>query len=180
MEYVIEANDSDDMRSWLATIRYCMRSTPTVQLPGGETQLTAMPNLTSIPASPPPATTVSAICIDAFYLNTKNLIFFQCTLNSNICGSTTILNETAPVSSQPVSSTTTTTITNPSNNLHLQLESTTRAGGERTSTSSNFELTEGDLESVLEIDTDLTAMMRKRTIHQRTFEEVINAFFDSR
>jgi len=26
-EYVIEAHDSDDMRSWLATIRYCMRST---------------------------------------------------------------------------------------------------------------------------------------------------------
>lgn len=33
MEYVIEANDTDDMRSWLATIRYCMRSTPTSQLP---------------------------------------------------------------------------------------------------------------------------------------------------
>ena len=26
MEYVIEAKDTDDMRSWLATIRYCMRS----------------------------------------------------------------------------------------------------------------------------------------------------------
>lgn len=59
MEYVIEATDSDDMRSWLATIRYCMRSTPTVQLPGVETQLTAMPNLTTLPASPPLATTVS-------------------------------------------------------------------------------------------------------------------------
>jgi hypothetical protein len=33
MEYVIEARDTDDMRSWLATIRYCMRSTPTSQLP---------------------------------------------------------------------------------------------------------------------------------------------------
>ncbi|XP_018321637.1 SH2B adapter protein 2 [Agrilus planipennis] len=29
MEFVIEAHDTDDMRSWLATIRYCMRS------PGG-------------------------------------------------------------------------------------------------------------------------------------------------
>ena len=27
LEYVIEARDTDDMRSWLATIRYCMRST---------------------------------------------------------------------------------------------------------------------------------------------------------
>ena len=26
MEYVIEARDSDDMRSWLATIKYCMRA----------------------------------------------------------------------------------------------------------------------------------------------------------
>lgn len=37
---------------------YCvnkgMRSTPTVQLPGSvDTQLTAFPNLTTIPASPP-------------------------------------------------------------------------------------------------------------------------------
>lgn len=28
MEYVIEAYDIDDMRSWLATIRYCMRAQP--------------------------------------------------------------------------------------------------------------------------------------------------------
>lgn len=26
MEYVIEAHDTDDMRSWLATVKYCMRS----------------------------------------------------------------------------------------------------------------------------------------------------------
>jgi hypothetical protein len=26
MEYVIEAHDTDDMRSWLATIKYCMRA----------------------------------------------------------------------------------------------------------------------------------------------------------
>lgn len=56
MEYVIEAANSDDMRSWLATIRYCMRSTPTVQVQGVEA-LTAMPNLTTIPASPPPNAT---------------------------------------------------------------------------------------------------------------------------
>lgn len=28
MEFVIEAYDTDDMRSWLATIRYCIRSAP--------------------------------------------------------------------------------------------------------------------------------------------------------
>ncbi|KAH8311612.1 hypothetical protein KR044_007224 [Drosophila immigrans] len=31
MEYVIEAGSQDDMRSWLATIRYCMRTPPTQQ-----------------------------------------------------------------------------------------------------------------------------------------------------
>lgn len=33
MEYVIEASDVDDMKSWLATIKYCMRSPPTTQPP---------------------------------------------------------------------------------------------------------------------------------------------------
>lgn len=46
-----------------------------------------------------------------------------------------------------------------SNNT-LPLENTGRSAGERISTSSNFELTEGDLEPVLETDADLTAMMR--------------------
>ncbi|XP_023177994.1 SH2B adapter protein 1 isoform X3 [Drosophila hydei] len=31
MEYVIEADSAEDMRSWLATIRYCMRTPPTQQ-----------------------------------------------------------------------------------------------------------------------------------------------------
>lgn len=30
-EYVIEAKDAAEMKSWLATIRYCMKSTPTSQ-----------------------------------------------------------------------------------------------------------------------------------------------------
>lgn len=80
MEYVIEAANSDDMRSWLATIRYCMRSTPTVQVQGVET-LTAMPNLTTIPASPPPAATAPTIStndgkIDAFLTIYKDDCFF--------------------------------------------------------------------------------------------------------
>jgi hypothetical protein len=32
-EYVIEAKDAAEMKSWLATIRYCMKSTPTSQMP---------------------------------------------------------------------------------------------------------------------------------------------------
>ena len=63
-------------------------------------------------------------------------------------GSTTLLNDTNA----------TTTAPSP-NNLTLQPEG--RSTGERISTSSNFELTEGDLESVLEVDADLAANMRE-------------------
>lgn len=68
-EYVIEAANPEEMRSWLATIRYCMRSTPTVQLPGSiDPPLTAFPNLTTIPASPP------QIQADGSYLPSKYLL----------------------------------------------------------------------------------------------------------
>jgi hypothetical protein len=36
MEYIIEAHDSDDMRSWLATIKYCMKSHSTLTRPDQE------------------------------------------------------------------------------------------------------------------------------------------------
>lgn len=113
MEYVIEAADADEMKSWLATIRYCMRSTPTVQIPETEAQLTAMPNLTTIPASPPP------------------------TASTNVDETTAAATNSAQPSIPP------------------------RSMSERISTSSNFELTEGDLEPVLQTDTDLTAMMHE-------------------
>lgn len=100
MEYVIEAHDTDDMRSWLATIRYCMRSTPTSQLPPIETQ-------------------------ESSETNFPNSI-------SN--------DETNNVASAP--------------------ELPPKRVGDRISSSSNFELTEGDLEPVQESDTDLTALMR--------------------
>lgn len=92
-EYVIEARDTDDMRSWLATIRYCMRGTPTSQIPPSEPDM-----------------------------------------------SSTTLHESALTSPVP--------------------DIPPRRLGDRVSTSSNFELTEGDLEPV-ETDTDLTADMRQ-------------------
>lgn len=46
MEYVIEAQDADDMRSWLATIRYCMRTPPTQQ-PTTESEVMAAAMQTS-------------------------------------------------------------------------------------------------------------------------------------
>lgn len=125
MEYVIEAADSDDMRSWLATIRYCMRSTPTVQVPGVETQLTAMPNLTTIPASSTLITTTGI------------------TISTNSIDSATT-NATASVVTA----------------ANLQSDVPLLNASERISSSSNFELTEGDLEPA-ETDTDLTTGIRE-------------------
>lgn len=71
-------------------------------------------------------------------------------ISGAIGGSTTLLNETNA----------TTTAPSP-NNMTLQPEGIGRSTGERISTSSNFELTEGDLESVLEVDADLAANMRE-------------------
>lgn len=44
-EYVIEAKDATEMKSWLATIKYCMKSTPTSHVPPqmAETS-TSLPN----------------------------------------------------------------------------------------------------------------------------------------
>lgn len=47
-EYVIEAKDANEMKSWLATIRYCMKSTPTSSqmppLPLNDTSNTSLTN----------------------------------------------------------------------------------------------------------------------------------------
>lgn len=64
-----------------------------------------------------------------------------------IGGSTTLLNDT------------TTTTPSPNNNA-MQSETIGRSAGERISTSSNFELTEGDLDPI-EVDADLAANMRE-------------------
>lgn len=69
-------------------------------------------------------------------------------ISGAIGGSTTLLNDTNATTATP----------SPNN---LQADGIGRSTGERISTSSNFELTEGDLESVLEVDADLAANMRE-------------------
>lgn len=56
MEYVIEASDVDDMKSWLATIKYCMRSPPTAQPPADSLPepVPELPPRRSLPPSPEP------------------------------------------------------------------------------------------------------------------------------
>lgn len=108
MEYVIEAHDIDDMRSWLATIRYCMRSPPTQQPP------------LDMSVDPAVAAAMS---------------------NSTTNGTTT---ETGGGASSPAPEI-----------------PPRRTGEQRLSASSNFELTEGDLEQSELNMADLAAEMRQ-------------------
>lgn len=50
-EHVIEAKDADDMRSWLATIKYCMKSAPTVQPPQNDLPALTSPTIQSAAAA---------------------------------------------------------------------------------------------------------------------------------
>lgn len=144
MEYVIEAADSDDMRSWLATIRYCMKSTPTAQIPGDETQLTAMPNLTTIPASPPPIVSASAHSTSTANASSGDAKTASESNDGTVDGSNPSTNKTEFRA-------------NGGNGSGTTFGQSDVVGGNV----SNFELNEGDLEPVLESDTDLTTMMRE-------------------
>lgn len=135
MEYVIEARDTDDMRSWLATIRYCMRSSPTSQLPP-ITDLNTSLN-TSIShggGGVPGGATTGSISgggglSNSLVNDVTNMSLNQSSLNA------------VPTKPAP--------------------ELPPRREEGRISASSNFELTENDLEPAHETDTDLTAVMRE-------------------
>jgi hypothetical protein len=67
MEYLIEAKDAMDMKSWIATIRYCMKTTPTSQMPShslDDPLVTSNPSLpnTSLISSTGSITEASAMC----------------------------------------------------------------------------------------------------------------------
>ncbi|XP_053691298.1 SH2B adapter protein 2 [Sabethes cyaneus] len=135
MEYVIEARDTDDMRSWLATIRYCMRSTPTSQMPP-ISDLSVVMN-TSIshgggggaPGGGGTTGAGGAAISNSLVHDVNNLSLNQSALNA------------VPTMMAP--------------------ELPPRRPDDRISSSSNFELTEGDLDQAHETDTDLTAIMRE-------------------
>lgn len=145
MEYVIEARDTDDMRSWLATIRYCMRSTPT-SLPPTISDLTS--NVTTSTSTPGGGG-------GAAQHNSTSISHGGGVPGGGGGGlSSSLVNEV--------------------NNLTLNNQSALNAvptmmapelpprrPDDRISSSSNFELTENDLEPAHETDTDLTAMMRE-------------------
>ncbi|CAO1393917.1 unnamed protein product [Diamesa hyperborea] len=136
MEYVIEAKDAVDMRSWLATIRYCMKSTPTSQMPSiaDASTISSLPNtsLISSTGSVDLATGGPTTSANANNTNTTNA---GATLNNNNVNSTN------------------------NNQLATLPELPPRRPDDRISSSSNFELTENDLQHAPE--TDLTNMMRE-------------------
>ncbi|KAH8360271.1 hypothetical protein KR093_011829 [Drosophila rubida] len=61
MEYVIEAGSQEDMRSWLATIRYCMRTPPTQQPMLDSDVIAAAMQTSPVTANPNPTGTGSAL-----------------------------------------------------------------------------------------------------------------------
>lgn len=62
LDYIIEANDANDMKQWLATIRYCMRSAPTSQpVLSSVQQLTSVTNTESESEEQPEASEAQAV-----------------------------------------------------------------------------------------------------------------------
>ncbi|XP_055906200.1 SH2B adapter protein 2 isoform X3 [Eupeodes corollae] len=152
MEYVIEAHDTDDMRSWLATIRYCMRSPPTQQptLEMSSDAGAATPGLQN-----------------ATNTNTSNNINNP---TANQHQHSTTFSSTNNTSSQPINiNVPTTSATSDTLNSVSEGGASSpvpeipprRQGEQRLSASSNFELTEGDLEGSELNVADLTAEMRQ-------------------
>lgn len=130
-EYVIEAKDATEMKSWLATIRYCMKSTPTSQVPPtiAETSTASLPN--------------TSLLSEASSTNATGIA------NAQPSSSTT-----ANASETPVNNNNTTTTNNNVNSNNNQLELPPRRP-ETSSASGHFHLEEDDLLH----DSDLTAMM---------------------
>ncbi|XP_053668668.1 SH2B adapter protein 2 [Anopheles marshallii] len=168
MEYVIEARDTDDMRSWLATIRYCMRSTQTTSEPSDSVATDLITTLSTsmshggggaggIPstlvASSGLATDVNNLSLNQSLTGTTGGTGTS-TIGavSNALGGTAIPAGTGTAANANAT-TTVTTASAP--------ELPPRRPDDRISSSSNFELTENDLDLSHEHDTDLTALMRE-------------------
>lgn len=136
MEYVIEAQDSDDMRSWLATIRYCMRTTPTTQIPSNPDlalSVTSAPNAAPqpIPGTVPETVTNSPVASPP--------------------SQTTTAAQSVPTAGSQA-------------DIPAPVPRRTAAGGDRVSQSSNFEDVAAELgldNSPFHDDLDLTAAMRE-------------------
>jgi uncharacterized phage infection (PIP) family protein YhgE len=142
-EYVIEAKDASEMKSWLATIRYCMKSTPNSQMPSSIADTsTSLPN-TSLHGEATNAAASSAIAqpSSSTTANSSDTTANNNNNNNNNNSSTTNNNSNNNVNSV-------------NHNNSNQLELPPRRP-ETSSASGHFHLEEEDLPH----DSDLTAMM---------------------
>ncbi|XP_053680024.1 SH2B adapter protein 2 [Anopheles nili] len=163
MEYVIEARDTDDMRSWLATIRYCMRSTPTTSEQSDSAGLDFIGTLsTSVSHGGAGTGTTPSLAASGLASDVNNLNLNQST-GPGATGTgtgTAGVGSSGPATGGPGTATANASSvlggTNPS-----APELPPRRPDERISSSSNFELTENDLDQSHEHDSDLTAIMRE-------------------
>uniref|UniRef100_A0A182SZR9 PH domain-containing protein n=1 Tax=Anopheles maculatus TaxID=74869 RepID=A0A182SZR9_9DIPT len=153
MEYVIEARDTDDMRSWLATIRYCMRSTQTTSEPSDSTATDLISSL-STSMSHGGTGIPSTLASSALATDVNNL-----SLNQSITAPTTGGGGATGTASVGVGASnalsTGTGMANANNNINNNNNSSLTTGtsapelpprrpDDRISSSSNFELTEND------------------------------------
>ncbi|KAL5274093.1 SH2B2 family protein [Megaselia abdita] len=128
MEYVIETSDAEEMRSWLATIRYCMKSVPTQQ-----------PNVDNLQID----STVAAAMQhqqQQQQASNGNASVTPAATSGEVSGSDTVTTDIPPRGA---------------------VGGQGSRGEQRLSSSSNFELTEGDIENAEFNVTDLTAEMRE-------------------
>lgn len=104
-EYLIEAKDAMDMKSWIATIRYCMKTTPTSQLPlsldDATTSNPSLPNTSLISSTGSITDTSNSTAANcAPSSSTPNTSTAGATLNNNNVNSTNN-NQLASSSQQP-------------------------------------------------------------------------------
>lgn len=150
MEYVIEAESSDDMRSWLATIRYCMRTPPTQQ-PTNDSEAIAAAMQTSPVSS---MNTVNAVQ-NPHYQQQTNLGNSNGLSNSQTANDNILLNSNAE-GAAALTTNIETGSTPPASSTMPDIPS--RRGEQRLSASSNFDGDVGDPEQDINV-ADLTAEM---------------------
>lgn len=154
-EYLIEAKDAMDMKSWIATIRYCMKTTPTSQMPSNSmlddpsTSNPSLPNtsLISSTGSVAESTVPNASCAAASAQPSSSSTSSTnppaaSTLNNNNVNSLNNNSQTAASSS--------------SQQLP-EVPPRSAAASSQFQDSSQFHLSEDDLEH----DSDLTAQMNE-------------------
>lgn len=149
-EYLIEAKDAMDMKSWIATIRYCMKTMPTSQMPSNSMHDDATTSNPSLP-------------------NTSLISSTGSITESTVATATScVVSPAQPSSSSTASANPPATATLNNNNVNSlnnnasssqlpEIPPRSAAASSQFQDSSQFHLSEDDLEH----DSDLTAQMNE-------------------